>query len=205
MAVNRVLTLRERKKVETRRAIEEAAVQLFLAGGFDATTVDEIAAAADVSPRTFHRYFATKEEVVLGTGAEEAEQIVAVLRSRPVDEPLLDSLRMVVLAQADEWERDRGLMLDQLRLVLRTPSLRARYLEVVQGCIDPIAKAVGERSGGRTADRAQASLEARAIAGAVIGMATAVIELWVETGGDEELPLMIHRGLDVLAAAFCGP
>lgn len=200
----KTLSLRERKKARTRRAIEEAAVRLFVVHGFDATTVDDIAAAADVSPRTFHRYFATKEEVVLGTGAEEAAQVVGVLRSRPAGEPLLDSLRMVVLDQAGAWERDRELMLDQLRLVLATPSLRGRYLEVVQGCVEPIAEAVGERTGARPGDGAGSGLAARAIAGAVIGMATAVIEHWVETDGRQELPVLVDHGLDVLSDAFGG-
>lgn len=200
------LSLRQRKKAQTRRAIEEAAVGLFLAQGFDNTTVDEIAAAADVSPRTFHRYFATKEEAVVGTGAEEVDLVVGALRSRPAGEPLLDSLRLVVLAQADAWERDRALMLDKLRLVMRTPSLRARHLEVAQGCVDPIAEAFRERADqGPGAAGPDGPLAARAIAGAVIGMATAVMEQWLATDGRDELPALVNEGLDVLADAFGRP
>jgi AcrR family transcriptional regulator len=88
--------LRERKKLATRDALVRAAIELFEVHGVDATTVDDIADAVGVSPRTFHRYFASKEAVLFAGSEERHERFRAALENRPVDEPLLDSLRVVV-------------------------------------------------------------------------------------------------------------
>src|SRR5882762_11429779 len=85
--------LRERKKVQTREAIRSAAYRLFAEQGYDATPVDQIAAAADVSPSTVFRYFPTKEDIVLTD--EYDEPMADVLRGRPLDEQPLASVRYV--------------------------------------------------------------------------------------------------------------
>src|ERR671937_274110 len=83
--------LRARKKAHTRRAIQEAALRLFLDKGYEATTVQEIAAAAGVSHMTFFRYFPTKEDVVL---ADEYDSlIVELMAARPAGEPALETIR----------------------------------------------------------------------------------------------------------------
>src|SRR4029079_13738632 len=76
---------RERKKLATRRALEESAMRLFTDKGFDGTTVEEIADAADVSARTFFRYFATKDEVLFGDHEPRLEAMRALLEQRPAD------------------------------------------------------------------------------------------------------------------------
>ena len=119
------VSLRQRKRARTRAALIAAALELFERQGYEATTIDEIAAAADVSPRTFFRYFATKEEVALGD--DLSPEILRLLVARPADEPMLESARHVV---ADSLvlvsEDDREALLARLRIVYRTPSLRAR-------------------------------------------------------------------------------
>ncbi|WP_181871177.1 TetR/AcrR family transcriptional regulator [Sphaerisporangium album] len=84
--------LRERKKHQTRLALSDAAFELFLEQGFEATTVDQIAAAVDVSPRTFFRYFGSKEELALDFMVEYDEVVTAALAARPADEPPLQAL-----------------------------------------------------------------------------------------------------------------
>ena len=84
--------LRERKKTETRVAIQQAVLFLALGRGLDAVTADEIAAAANVSVRTFHNYFGSKEEALVAAWASEFEVYVDALRERPADEPILDAL-----------------------------------------------------------------------------------------------------------------
>jgi AcrR family transcriptional regulator len=92
--------LRERKKVETRTAIQNAVLLLALARGLDAVTADEIAAAANVSVRTFHNYFGSKEEALVAAWVSEFKIHVDALRDRPADEPILVSLEHVLTALA---------------------------------------------------------------------------------------------------------
>ena len=81
------LGLRERKKRERRQRIEAVAIDRFEANGFDATTIDDIAAAADIAPRTFFAYFPTKEDVVLADYADRLERTTNELARRPPAEP----------------------------------------------------------------------------------------------------------------------
>ena len=87
--------LRERKKTETRVAIKQAVLFLALGRGLDAVTADEIAAAANVSVRTFHNYFGSKEEALVAAWVSEFRVHVEALRDRPADEPVLDALEHV--------------------------------------------------------------------------------------------------------------
>jgi AcrR family transcriptional regulator len=85
--------LRERKKAQTRRTIEDAAFRLFAERGFQATTVADIAAAADIAPRTFFAYFPSKEAVVFGDVDEAFGSLEARLKDRPEGESTFDALR----------------------------------------------------------------------------------------------------------------
>lgn len=85
--------LRERKKHRTRESLIEAAFALFEAKGFEHTTVEEIAAAAEVSPRTFSRYFGLKEDVVLWFLRRQHARFLAELVARPAGESQLEAMR----------------------------------------------------------------------------------------------------------------
>ena len=88
--------LRERKKAQTRTAISKAVMLLALDRGLDAVTADDIAAAANVSVRTFHNYFGSKEEALIAFWRRQFEVHLAELRARPADEPILVSLEHVL-------------------------------------------------------------------------------------------------------------
>lgn len=122
--------LRERKKQRTRTALVDAAVDLFYDKGYESATIDELAAAVDVSPRTFFRYFAGKEDVILSRGAELDELVVDALAARPADEPPLLALRGAVLDMIREAADDAGVrhFLKVQHLINNTPALLAGNL-----------------------------------------------------------------------------
>src|SRR6476646_1972874 len=112
------MTLRERKKQQTREGLASAAVELFIERGFDATTVEDIAAAADVSPRTFFRYYPTKEDVVV--------DLVERLAARPADEPLGRALREAARGWADLSPEESARLLMLSRVLHASPCLQPR-------------------------------------------------------------------------------
>ncbi|MET8054064.1 TetR family transcriptional regulator [Streptosporangium sp. NPDC005286] len=121
--------LRERKKQKTRLALIDAALSLFLEQGYEATTVDQIAAAVDVSPRTFFRYFATKEDVALSLAADGQETMLAELATRPADEAPFTALShavraMVTMLQEGDLD-DTARFLRAREVIDSTPALFA--------------------------------------------------------------------------------
>src|ERR1700729_3898068 len=90
--------LAARKKERTRRQLAAAAAELFYERGYAATTVDDIVAAVDVSPRTFFRYFPTKEDLVVALATTSLDHFITALRTRPTEE----SLQVAVHAAIDE-------------------------------------------------------------------------------------------------------
>ena len=139
--------LRERKKERTRDAIREAAHDLFLEHGFAGTTVDDIAAAADISPRTFFRYFASKEEVLFSKFDETLDLLQEFLDSRPAEEPVTDSFRVASaefasvggLVSADRatfdiYRSSEALNARYLQSFFRLEALFASWLAAKLGC-----------------------------------------------------------------------
>jgi AcrR family transcriptional regulator len=121
--------LRERKKLRTRRAIASAALRLFDERGFEETTISDIAAAADVSPRTFFSYFPSKDDVVFAEMDERLADIRARLAERPSGESPLATFRRVAdaLVEAISAEDEDGAI--QVALIRDRPSLQAQALK----------------------------------------------------------------------------
>ena len=192
---------RERKKRDTRRALESAALRLFAERGFDATTIDDITAAVDVSPRTFFRYFATKEDVVLVDYEERLVLLRRVLAERPADEPLLVSVRHAVLALADRYSAEQHeALLRRFRLMLATPALGARNLALQTAWEEAIAAAAAARLGVPVDE-----LRARLLAAAAVAALRVALTVWVADDGREPLPRLVERALDELAVGFGRP
>lgn len=139
--------LRERKKQRTRAALVEAALQLFDSQGYDRTTVAQIAAAADVSTRTFFLHFATKEAVVLANTDARVDLAVRAIAERAPDAPMPDVLADAVdrmLTDTRDNDLDSGLARTRVRLAMTVPGLRTRVLERLHVAESQIVDALRE-------------------------------------------------------------
>ena len=164
--------LRERKKARTRATIREEALRLFRKQGYHATTVEQIAAAAEVSPSTFFRYFPTKEDVVLQDDMEPL--LIEALEQQPLDMGIVAAVRAAlrtVTATLDEekWERIR----QSAELGMTVPEIRARAMDDFARTVTLMAGGVAKRTGLSPDD-----LRVRAASGAVFGAIMAVTAPW---------------------------
>jgi len=126
--------LRERKKQRTRRALFEAALRLFGERGYEGTTIAEIAAAADVSPRTFFSYYRSKEDVVFYDAEDRCQLALSVIAERRPDDQLVDVLvravRAVVGLSREDSEFQWRAAAERIRLVNAVPALQAYALRL---------------------------------------------------------------------------
>ena len=161
------LGLRERKKIKTRASLRAHAMRLFQEQGYNETSVEQIAEAAEVSPSTFFRYFPTKEEVVL---ADDIDPIVLqVLADQPADLPPMQAIRMAVAAVFEQLTpEDIDREVERQRLVYAVPELRQAMMTLLYRSIDMIASAIAARLG-RSPDDFEVRVFAGAVAGAVLG------------------------------------
>ena len=187
------LGLRERKKLQTRQAIRRAAYRLFAEQGYDATPVDRIAEAADVSPSTVFRYFPTKEDIVL---TDEYDAVLeAGLRARPADEPMVESMRQVTVeALRGLTAEERSELVQRVRLIREVPAIRGRTAENTARDAAMLAAVLAERSG-----RPDDDLELRVIGAAILAALQEAMLAWVEDGPDADLEALVNRTMDVLA------
>ncbi|MFI2608297.1 TetR/AcrR family transcriptional regulator [Kitasatospora sp. NPDC018619] len=142
--------LRERKKRETRVALSQAAIRLCVLHGWDAVTVDRIAAEADVSVRTFRNYFGSKAEAIAASHLERMLRVGDELLARPDGEPLWDALLHAVLGQfalaggsgpqGDRWR-------EGVRLMLAEPALAGEIVKANAAAQQELARAVARRTG----------------------------------------------------------
>lgn len=187
--------LRERKKAQTREAIIDAAIDLFETKGYDATTVEDIAAEANISPRTFFRYFDSKIEVVLAQSDAEAKGFHTMVEDRPESEGGLEAMHHAVREQAEQLINAESRTAREMRVVLSTPSLRNQALEHLREHQAALVPALAKRMG-VDGD----ALQAHVLAGAVTTTLWTIIERWVATGGDPDRLLpMIDEGFALLA------
>jgi AcrR family transcriptional regulator len=170
----RPIGLRERKKAATRAAIQRHALRLFDQQGYDATTIDQIAAAAEVSPATVFRYYATKEDLVLSDDYDPL--IAAAYERQPAELSPVAALRAAMreaLAEVPTDELDA--VPRRTALIMSVPQLRASALDNVAQTIQMLAELVGRRVG-----RPPEDLAVRTLAGAMLGVMVAVMFHWAE-------------------------
>jgi len=184
------LGLRERKKLRTRQVIREAARRLIERQGYDNTTIEQIAAAAEVSPSTVFRYFPSKEHIVLTD--DYATSAIELLRARPADEPPVVALREAVTGLARVLSEDYSAEYRWRRdLVRKVPAVRAQLREAQDRMVEAASAALAERSG-----RPEDDLELRVVVGAMTGGLHQV--LWGDHRQEGDLLEMVDRALAVL-------
>jgi AcrR family transcriptional regulator len=186
-------SLRERKKAKTRKVLADTATELFAEQGFDHTTVEEIAEACDVSPRTFFRYFASKEDVLFAVGDERLRQLLDAIASRPSGEPPLRSMREAALSLVPEYTSERARLITRKRIIAETQTLRSRGLERQLGWEDAVTDALGQR----ITDAGPAGIELRLVASVTTATLRAALHTWLEAGGD--LATLIDDAFDRLS------
>jgi AcrR family transcriptional regulator len=168
----RSVGLRERKKARTRAAIRQHALRLFLEQGYDATTVEQIADAAEVSPATFFRYFPTKEDVVL----QDDFDILALaeMEALPAKLSPIAAFRAAAAAMRQQLTPEEiAVFATTTHLTMSVPEIRARALDEFIRTADQISAAIARRTGVSPDD-----FEARNMAGAIIGVIMTATMPW---------------------------
>ncbi|MBL7498038.1 TetR family transcriptional regulator [Frankia sp. CNm7] len=191
--------LRQRKKERTRDQLAATACHLFTERGYEATTVEDIAAAVEVSPRTFFRYFPTKGDVAVEILRAVTLDIMQTFADRPRTEPLMTSLRVAAHAPVDAHEQNADQAAKVLRMLCTNPSLRGRQLEEQYRVRQELAAQIADRLG---MDQAR-DIRPRLIADLVVAALASVAEFWGASDGDADLRHLTEVAFDLLGAGLC--
>ena len=192
------LTLAERKRQLVHDELADAALRLLARQGFEETTVDELAAAAGVSRRTFFRYFASKEDVLISSVVVVSEGILAEVATRPADEPAAVAIREAVKAvTVEDFAEDREKSVALIRHTMHVPALRARFAERLDLLRDDLAVVLARRAGRDTPsprDQFAAGLGLLAFAGAM--------QHWAESDGRADPAAVLDAAFEEAGKAF---
>jgi AcrR family transcriptional regulator len=194
--------LRERTRNVVRAQLAEAALKLFVEQGFDATTVEQIAAVTGLSRRSFHRYFSSKEDVLGQWFAEMGQQIAAALAARPPDEPSWLALRRAFdgLVHGMSTRPEAQVM---TRMMLETPALHASHLHKYAHWRTLLADVLQHRD---TTDGSRpARIAAIALAGAALASLESAQEQWVTEGNQRPLDELTDEAMNAVAPLTAGP
>lgn len=193
--------LRERKKAATRAALSAAANRLAVELGVEHVTVEAIAAAADVSPRTFHNYFSSREEAIVAAIIDWAESLIDELAKRPADEPVWDSLQTVYLDTLDDSPQARARMIAQIEMVMANPTVIANQL----AAFDAMRRRFAEAIAARTGTDASHDLYPHLIAGSAAQVVKTSMDLWALGHTDRPLRDLVAEGFAQLRAGLPQP
>ncbi len=198
---------RERKKQQTRDALIQAALALFIAKGYEQTAVREVTDAVDVSERTFFRYFANKEDLALSLARDHTDALMRELAARPLAEPPLVALRNALHAAVEGLTAAGGALtgdsayLSIMKLIEATPSLMAAHLRYMHELDDEIARALAEREGVDPVT----DLRPRCVAAVFSGLFISANREWRYAGGTVEAMLATFDACaDQVAGALSG-
>jgi AcrR family transcriptional regulator len=185
--------LRSRKKERTRRAIEDAAPDLFAEQGYEATTVDQIAERAEVSKATFFRYFATKGEVIFGSAADRYEALRSAIVDRPADEDDVSAVRHAI---QQDWTHtlDPDRTVRQARAARTSPVLRGLSFDLGVQWQAAIAESLARRHRLATPDQ-----RCRLVSMLAFAVLSNAVNVWLDSTGRDDLAGVIDHAFDLFA------
>lgn len=185
--------LRQRKRQQTRDRLTRAAMALFLDRGFEATTLDDIASAADISRRSFFHYFASKEDVVFAWQEESTAALIPAVAARPASESMLTAAENAIAAMVRQLEPGEAVAI--ARLKRDNPALQARDQVKHEKLERALAEALGKRAGHK-AEKLQARLAAMIATGAM----RIAGEFWATEGAHENPEALVKRTFAAIRA-----
>jgi len=192
--------LRERKKARTREALSEAAIARFARQGFDGTTVEEIAEACEVSPRTFFRYFPTKEDVLFADAAARRERLLSVIAERPVGEPAFTALCAAMRTLTADYRDDRDALVARSKIVAASPHLQAYKAEHQHGWEADVVDVLERRAFAQhEAVRRDELVLVTAVTTAALRVA---LDAWVADASAPDLGVLLDDAFARLATGF---
>jgi AcrR family transcriptional regulator len=202
--------LREDKKRATRAALSWAAVRLIVERGYDGALVEDIAAAAGVSPRTFNNYFGSKAEAVASRHLDRCLAVADHLRARPAGEPLWTALAQAFVAQLEPGPEvtahprpDREAWVPGLRLMLAVPAVQAETLRAGATAESVLAEAIAERTG----TDVKTDIYPRLVAATVLAASNVASETFLTRAGGQpgDIRGLVTEALELLAAGLPPP
>jgi AcrR family transcriptional regulator len=192
--------LRERKKLATRSVLSEVALRLAVERGLDRVRVEDIAAEAGVSPRTFNNYFSSKEEAIVGSGVDRAASVRAALRARPAGEPLWQAVSHTVAEMFPGNEPDRA-WIARVQLIKATPALMAERLKADAALERALAEVIAER----TRTEPERDLYPRLAAAAIVATVRAALDYWLDAPAATTLRSTVTGALQQVADGLPDP
>ncbi|OHV00362.1 TetR family transcriptional regulator [Mycobacterium talmoniae] len=194
--------LRERKKLDTRKALSDAALELAFERGLDNVTRDDIAARAGVSLRTFSNYFTGKYDALAYRQVERVRRSLDALRARPSDEPLWAAITAAVLAPLEDDGAAATVpspeQLGEVRKLLLTPEARAAVSkEVFADWVEAIAA--------RTGTDPDRDMYPRLVVGVIRAVAEAALDNYVHADPPVHITTLLRRGFAAVAAGLPAP
>jgi AcrR family transcriptional regulator len=190
--------LRERKKLATRAALGQAAWRLTIERGYAHTRIEDIAAAAGVSARTFSNYFASKEEALLSVGADRGARMVAALRACPNDANLWEALAH---ALSEQFAGDGEVAHADARRIAFPPELAAAQRRLHASIGAALTTAIAERTG----TDAERDLYPRLVASVVVSATQTAFDHWRTSGPGAAFPEVLREVLGQVAAGLPAP
>jgi AcrR family transcriptional regulator len=191
----RIIGLRERKKAKTMAVIQMHALRLFRELGYNAATVEQIAEAAEISPSTFFRYFATKEDVLIVDNYDPL--LIAAFEDQPSNLSPLQAVRNAMTsAMVDMSVDELNTMRERNQLIMTVPELRAATLNNLIQTMQMFKEMVAKRVGRKSDDVAVSTF-----AGAVVGVSISVMLYYAENP-DADYAGLLHEALTKLEAGL---
>jgi mycofactocin system transcriptional regulator len=185
-----------RRRITSRAELEQTAFALFAAQGFEATTVDEIAAVAGIGRRTFFRYFPSKNDIPWGAFEDELDRMRVRLKACPPEVPLMDAIRIALIDFNRVAPAQVPLHRRRMELILRVPALFAHSTLRFTAWREVVAEFVADRTGRRPGE-----LAPQAIAHAVLGVSVAAYEHWLDHPA-ADLGVLLDDAMRQLSGAF---